>query len=217
MTIRTTLVAATAATLFGVTAVLFAGAASATTLGFGCISNNIAADCAIGEAQMAVTVSDPGSNGVLFTFTNTGLDASSLTDVYFDDGSLLGISLIIDNPPDVDFGSPATPSNLPSANNVSPPFVTTAQFSADASPPPASKGVNPGETLGVQFDLINGKSYADVLSELASGEVRIGVHVQAFASGGSESFVNLPLPEPSTGLLVALGVLIAMARQRRST
>ena len=62
----------------------------------------------------------------------------------------------MDDPPDVEFAVPATPGNLPAANQASPPFVTTQMFSADANPPPADKGVNPGETLGILFDLMAG-------------------------------------------------------------
>jgi hypothetical protein len=216
MTLRVARAAALAAalTIFGMT--LGTSSALAVTLGFGCISNNLGVDCATGEAQLAVDVIDPGGDQVLFTFTNSGPNASSITDVYFDDGSLLGIASILDNPPDVDFSTPATPSNLPSANNASPPFQTTAMFSADANPPPADKGVNPGESVGILFDLINGKNYAAVLSELASGQLRIGIHVQAFAGGGSESYVNPPLPEPSTGLLIGLGLLAAIVWRRRT-
>ena len=162
----------------------------ATALGFDCISDNLAGDCAIGEAQLSVDVSDPGGSQVLFTFTNSGPDASSITDVYFDDGALLGIAAIINDPPDVVFSVPATPSNLPSANSASPPFVTTAGFSADSDPPPQPNGVNPGESLGIVFDLIGGLTFADVLADLADGSLRIGIHVQGFATGGSESLVN---------------------------
>ena len=40
------------------------------------------------------------------------------------------------------------------------------------------------------FDLKDGKTYSDVLDDLDSGDLRIGIHVQAFESGAGESFVN---------------------------
>ncbi len=194
-------------------ALSWAPAAHAVTIGFGCITNNNAIDCGIGEAQLTVDVTDPGGNQVLFTFSNSGPADSAITDVYFDDGSLLGIASILDNPPDVDFMVPAIPAELPGANNVVPPFVTTQQFSAGADPPPATTGVDPGESVGVVFDLINAGTYADVLAELDSGALRIGIKVQDFASTGSESFVNLP--EPATGGLLALGLLFTTFGVRR--
>ena len=57
------------------------------------------ANGAIGEAQLFVEVSNYdilGVSHVLFTFTNTGPQASSVTDVYFEDGTLLGIAAIFD-------------------------------------------------------------------------------------------------------------------------
>lgn len=191
-----------------------ASPASAAALGFGCISNNIASDCTIAEAQMSVDVTDPGAGLVLFTFSNVGPAASSITDVYFDDGSLLGIALVI-NYASVDFSQIATPGNLPAANNASPPFVTTAGFSADSNPPVQPNGVNPGQMLAIQFSLQGGQTYADVLSELANGTLRIGIHVQGFSSLGSESLVSVP--EPAAFGLLGLGLgALALRRQRRS-
>ena len=105
------------------------------TLSFTGVSDNIAGDVTIGEAQLTVVVTDAGSGQVLFTFLNVGPDASSITDVYFDDGSLLGIASIDNSDSGVSFTELARPGNLPSANDASPPFVTTAGFSADSDPP----------------------------------------------------------------------------------
>jgi hypothetical protein len=91
----------------------------------------------------------------------------------------------------------ATPRNLPGASQASPRFETTNGFSADSESPTQPSGVNPGESLGILFSLRPGKSFADVLTHLGDGSLRIGIHVQGFAGGGSESFVNLPEPGPS--------------------
>lgn len=162
---------------------------AAPTYSFVNITNNNAGDAAIGEAQLFVELFDLGTQ-VNFAFTNTGPEASSITDVYFDDGSLLGIASIINTPTLVEFSQLATPANLPGGNTAIPPFETTAGFSADSDPPVQPLGVNPGESLGIIFDLQGGSTFADVLDDLASGELRIGIHVQGFASTGSEAFVN---------------------------
>jgi hypothetical protein len=145
-------------------------------------------DGAIGEAQLFVDLIDLGTQ-VEFMFTNTGPLASSITDVYFDDGILLGI-VSISNGPGVEFEQLATPPDLPGGNNLVPPFVTSEGFSADSNPPVEPLGVNPGEFLGITFDLMSGGIHADVVDDLASGDLRIGIHVQGFASGGSQAFVN---------------------------
>jgi len=197
--------------------------AAAIPVGFGCITNTSATDCAIGEAQFSVEATDLGGNQVLFTFANSGPSASLITDVYFDDGTLLGIAGLIDADDNylgsfgdsgVDFSQGASPPNLPGGNTIG--FVTTAGFLADADPPPAFQGVDPGETLGVVFNLQGGGTFIDIVDELTNGDLRIGIHAQAFPGGGSESFVNFPIPEPGTALLLALGLagLSAGARKR---
>ena len=40
----------------------------------------------------------------------------------------------------------------------------------------------------------------DVLSALDSGDLRVGIHVQAFADGKSDSFISGPGPHPSCPL-----------------
>jgi hypothetical protein len=208
--------------------VLFAGAANASMIfSFDNITNNNAGDAAIGVAQLFVEVSDIGGGQVLFTFFNRGPEASSITDTYFDaDGSsLLSLAGLIDaddgigGNAGVDFSVGASPPNLPGANNASPPFVTTVGFLADPDPPVQANGVNPGESLGIIFDLAGIMTFADVLSEIADGTIRMGIHVQGFDSGGSESFVNNPpnpVPIPAAVWLFgsALIGLIGISRRR---
>lgn len=182
--------------LLAVTALLLIIAMPAqaqTTLGFGCITNNDIGDAAIGEAQLFVDVEDAGGGQVSFTFRNTGPEASSIADVYFDDDNTLfdSIASIVGSGIGVDFAEGATPNNLPGGN----PFGFSADFSADSNPPAQPNGVNPGEWLEILFDLQSGQTFDDVLAALADGTLRIGIHVQGFESGGSESFINEP-PEP---------------------
>jgi hypothetical protein len=192
--------------------------AGAETLSFLCITPNLSAECQIGATQLRVVASDNGDGRVRFVITNTGPAASSIADVYFDDGTLLGISQVINGGPGVDFSQDATPGNLPGGNNISPAFETTAGFSADSNPPVQPNGVNPGESLTILFFLMSGGTFADVASELASGELRVGLHVQGFASGNSASFVNMPsVPLPAAGwlLLSGLATVAAGGRPRR--
>ncbi len=205
--------------------------ASVLTFGFQCITNNSNANCLIGEAQLFVDVVGFGSsttvgtqtitpqtNEVVFRFYNIGPANSSITDVYFDDGSLLALFSIF-NMTGVSFSQGATPSNLPGANNVSPAFQVTQGFSADSDAPVQQKGVNPSEALGILFTLQSNKTWNDVIGDLSSGALRIGIHVQGFQSGGSESFVNdpNPIPEPATLGLVGAGLLLLGWRKRKTS
>lgn len=188
------------------------------TLGFGAITANSVSDVAIGESQLQVMLSSAGANQVLFRFDNLGPAASSITDVYFDDGTLLGIASISSSS-GVSFSQGASPPELPSAQNASPPFVTTVGFLADSDAPALqANGVNPGEWLGITFNLINGQTLADTEAALLDGSLRIGMHVQGFDGGGSESFVNEPPPVPAPGalLLGAMGLGLVGGLRRRA-
>lgn len=181
------------------------------------------ADGAIGEAQMFVELFDLGDQ-VEFVFSNIGPELSSITDIYFDDGTLLGIASIQNTFGLVEFSQYATPPDLPGGNNLTPSFETTAGFSADSNPPAQPLGVNPGETLGITFDLMTGGLFDDVITELASGELRIGIHVQGYASGGSEAFVNDGIFDPggevpAPGALILGGIgtgLVSWLRKRKT-
>jgi hypothetical protein len=213
---------------------LFSALAAADTVTFSplatsCVSQNSATNCAT-ASQYTVDVTSAGGNQVNFQFFNIGASASSITDVYFDDGSLLGIANIIESA-GVAFSQNASPGNLPAGNNASPAFVTSAGFSADSDAPVAPNGVNNTATgteyVTIVFTLQGTQTFADVLSELNSGELRIGIHVQGFSNGGSEAFVNVPLvldgngngggngggngttpvPEPTTLVMLASGLV----------
>ena len=204
--------------VYFLSALVFATApAKAATLSFFCITNNNAGDCAIGASQLTVNVSDAGGGQMLFHFKNmAGGSASSITDVYFDDGSLLALASVT-NGPGVSFSQYASPPNLPGANLISPAFETTAGFLADSNPPVQPNGVNPGEWLKIYFSLQSGGTFNDVINELGDGRLRIGIHVQGFSSGGSESFVNVPatVPVPAAVWLFGSGLVSLTVIGRR--
>jgi hypothetical protein len=187
--------------------------ANIETFGFYSITDNNPDDAAIGKAQLFVDVSDEFADQVLFTFRNTGPDQSSISEVYFDDGSLLGIASIINDLPGVVFVQGASPPELPGAGLLDPPFETTVGFLAESVPPPPHRGVNPGEQLGILFDLQEARTYQNVINDLNSSALRIGIHVIGFEGCGSESFVAVP--EPATIVVLGLGGISTLLRRRR--
>lgn len=198
--------------------------ASAVTVRFDCLSTVNAANCQAGEQQFSVDVGAAGANQINFTFKNQGPAASSISEIYFQGGPFTGSISLVDKDQGtggltgVDFtAGSATPPNLPGANLANPPFVVTAGFLADADSPPSKNGINPGEWLGMIFTLQNGASLNQVVQQFQTGQLRIGMHAIAFANGGSESFINMPLsvPVPAALWLLASGCFAMLAAGRR--
>jgi hypothetical protein len=203
--------------------VLTAGSASAELFTFHLITPN---GSNLPAGQLYVDVTDVGNDQVAFTFYNGVGVQSSITDIYFADGTLLGIADIENHNNDgaigggVAFSQGATPPNLPGPSNLFPniPAAFTQAFTADSDAPVSSNGVNTaGENVMIIFDLINGQTYNDTLDALHDGSLLIGLHIQAFADGSSSSFVN-NVPDGGvtmTLLGMAMAGLGLVARRRK--
>ncbi|WP_413873780.1 VPLPA-CTERM sorting domain-containing protein [Albidovulum sp.] len=200
-------------------------AAQAATYSFVGVTSNSGTNVTTGQNQLSVDVLDLGAGKVSFTFNNAGPLAASVTDVYWDDqAGLLKKMGAIGGSAGVSYSQGATPGNLPGGNPIG--FsVSPTGASADSNSGPGGvmkNGVNPGEWLTIVWSLVTGKTYGDVLAALnlggdQSGSLRIGIHVQGFGNGGSESFVNgtpAPVPVPAAGVLL-MGGLAAMGLMRR--
>ena len=172
-------------------------------------------------AQLSLDVTEYGVDQVLFTFSNAGPLDSSITGIYFDDGALLEIAFVDNSDLGVNFINPATsPKELTGANNVDPPFETSTGFSAQSTAPPYHDGVNPGESVGIVFNLAEGYDFDDIIAAIALGfgypedpddeddpwftnSLRIGVNVQGIGPNDeSDSYILIPIPAS-----VILGIL----------
>ena len=173
-----------------------ASGSSLSSFEFSCVTNNNTGDCAIGESQLRMSLNDIGGGEVAFRFENTGPDASAIAQIYFDDaapGSDLTFARL-DQSTGVSFTwGDASPGDLPGGQTVG--FHATDGFLTDADNPKPQNGVNPSEWLDIIF-LLGSVNIDDLLGRLDTGSLRVGVHVQSFTSGGSESFVNTPTPVP---------------------
>jgi hypothetical protein len=197
--------------------------ARAEMIYFDRITGNAPTDVA---SQLWVVVSSVDATHVQFEFHNSATVASSITDIYFDDGGpnapsiLGGLSAIVNST--TLFQSGANPPNLPSGTNATPAF--TANFSAEsANSPPTliTNGVDHAiDSVGLQFSLLSSVTYSDVINALNANTLRMGLHVQGIPNDGgttSDSFVSVP--EPSAMMLIGLGGIVFSSywgRRRRA-
>ena len=192
-----------------------AGTAFADTYSFLPLTSSSAANVLAGQGQLSVAVSPVGLTQIAFTFSNAGPAASSITDIYFDDGAYVSGIASISSMPGVSFSPNASPPNVPGGNNASPAFSTTVGLSADSNPPAQPNGVNPGESVVLTLNLQPGKTFADVIAamNMPGDNFRVAIHVQGFANGGSESFIH-NVPTPGALALMGMGGLLAARRRR---
>ena len=197
--------------LFAVAAISLAPReAAANEFNFDCITNNSSADCSVLESQISVKIESDGST-VDFTFTNVGDDAASITDVYFQDLPPLldETTVAFSGTGIVSFDDKCKPGDLPGGTG----FTTT--YCADSTAPTQQNGVNPYESLTLSYELLDSYTLDDVFDAISSGTFNIGIHVQGFSGGGSESAVLNTVPEPASLLLLGTGAVAAAFSRRR--
>lgn len=143
-----------------------------------------------------------------FSFYNESLFGSSIARIYFGENPLLGVADIVEGP-GTSFSILAVPANLPAGRLLDPLFKSGFGIGSDPARP--HNGLNPGEWVTLNFDLINGATPAAVNNALDNGSLRIGVHVIVLPDGSSESAVSIP--EPVTLLLLSLGAVMLIRKR----
>ena len=217
------------------------------TCSFERITHNIdACDISIGEGQLFVDFFESGQiqnpddpsqwlDVVGVKFRNEGPIASVISEIYLDGDTFTLCDAIDDSLKGVDFkedysGKNAVkPTNLPGGNTIG--FEANTAFSVEAETPEPHNGISPGEWLQMDYVLAGGNTFQDMLDQLASGQLRFGIHVKAIGcdltnwcdstvtDDFSESFVNSSVfincpdvPEPATLALLGIGCLLLRKR-----
>ncbi|MHC4084566.1 MAG: PEP-CTERM sorting domain-containing protein [Planctomycetota bacterium] len=163
------------------------------------------------DLDLYVEVVDSESR-VDFIFHNESIIDSSIARIYLEGGSFLSFAEMIEGP-GTSFNPSATPAKLPGADLLDLSLQTTYEVSFDSEPAAPHNGINPDEWLMTTFDLINSGTFQNMVDELNTGVMWIGVHVIALPDGSSESAIAVP--EPAALFLLWFGAL-TLLRKRRS-
>ena len=163
-----------------------------------------------GESQLLLEVSPTGTGQASLVFSNTGPAPSVISQIYFDFIPDLKLEITtINNGDGVEFDlNHRTSGNLPSGHGLDVPFLS--DLSVTAQSPKPVKGINPCENLELMMDY---DSSYDLTELLLTEELRIGLHVQSFTGGYSESFINKTthqeaIPEPGTLPILFSGAFV---------
>jgi len=196
--------------------------ASATTVGFKCITNNSGA-CSTFEGDFTAEITVSGNQlSVVFKNAPAGTGIITLANADQDDANSALITALSS------FTNGAgvlweinTSQDLPAGNSATPPFEDDFN-SSRVNAGGVDNGVNGGEQVTLIYTLAAGVDQAAIDAALESGALRFGIHAQSLGAGGqSESLINEPpddelVPEPASLLLLGLGLLsVAGLRARR--
>ncbi|MBP7050754.1 MAG: hypothetical protein KBE65_07055 [Phycisphaerae bacterium] len=177
-------------------------------------NNNITGNTAtLPLNQLSVQVEDVGDSQVSLTFFNAVGTPSSIAQIYFYDGEYLSTpASVADSGEGVEF----KPVDLDPKNGL-PGYgggPLTVQFSADASDPVAPNGINVlGEWVMLTFGLKT--TYANLLQGLDTGDLLIGLHVQAIGPLSKSDSYTTYVPVPGAVLLGFLGLGYAGMKLRK--
>jgi hypothetical protein len=211
---------------------------------FAVFENADGADPADVKSNVFLDVSDASEDGVNRALFELSVELSapaslSVTEIYVEDGTLLGIADLIQDEEDVFFqrydeGNGLEPDEPPGSTNLDPIFTPNEEFSVDPRSMPY--GIGPGETLGILYDLQPEVGFGDVIQSIEDGfdslkvaayladpenadpTLRLAIRVQGLPDN-DYSVTAILIPEPSSlaylvSLLLGGGLLVGLCLLR---
>lgn len=144
------------------------------------------------SAQLSMEVTQVGNN-VDFKISNAAGGLGVIVGhIYFDflNTNLFTSLTQTGQQGQVSFTGQATFSqNFPEGNSIN--FTTDADANRNGG---VNNGINVGEYITLSAVL---NTNTDIMSLLMSGGLRVGLHIQGYSTGGSDSYVSVPPPPPA--------------------
>lgn len=167
-------------------------------------------------SQMTVDVTETGGGSTIdFVVANTGILSAIITQINFDDSANNVLGSFVSFAPSAGVIFVQDLKNLPQGNSVG--FTSTDGFTRQNAGG-VSNGINPGESLGIRFNL-NG-TFAAAIAALTSGSLNIGMHVQSLPDGSSDTLITnipeVPLPAALPLLLTGLAGMSLFGRRKNA-
>ncbi|MEN6575243.1 MAG: hypothetical protein ABFD90_02780 [Phycisphaerales bacterium] len=195
---------------------------------FGNITNSsgLADDMTLAK-QLSVVVSPVADapTQVSFTFFNSAATSSDVAEIYFEDGTLLGMVSIANA--GTTFREGSEPKWLPAGENLDPAWRKSRNFSADVDVGQETDPLDAGtDSVEFIFDLLDGQEYDDVIAAIVAGlepgpwvgdssRLRMGLHVRSIGGTGESDSFSIVVPVPGAVLLGMLGLGAAGLGLRR--
>ena len=140
--------------------------------------------------SVLVTMTDASTVAFTFGYADSPTDHDgAITRVYWDASvpQILGNFIVPGGLP-ANWSTPANPSDLPEGG-----FLSVESSKSDGNP---SNGIDPGESATFSLELLSGYDWSNLLTELSTNDLRMGVFVSSIdPGGGSDHFIsNFPAP-----------------------
>lgn len=155
-------------------------------------------------------VTEAGMDQTLFTFTNNCGGEGVLARIFFMENDLMAFNQILEVPAGKGWSLYEKKAMLPGGQPLG--FTPHNSFGIFADPARPKNGLETGEFISILFDLVDGVSFDNIITEIDNQSLGIGIHTQSLPGGGSASFTTIP--EPLSLALLGIGTILIRNKRR---